>query len=103
MPRPTRTPSPQKKQRPSTATVWTDHLKHDAKAQSDFRELVLSTPVLTRLAEILEQGEKSADRQEVTKQFFDDPNWNNKMAYQLGKRAAVQQVLRLITFQDQGR
>ena len=81
------------------ATAWSSHLSADK--QQEFQDLVRnSTGVLTRLQEIVLQGGTSEDRRLITDASFDEPNFNEKMIFNLGKRAGENRILKLLSFLD---
>ncbi len=81
-------------------TVWAQHLKTE-KERQDFMDLVRnSTQVLGRLKTIIEEGSKSQHKKILTDDFLANPNWPNAMAFELGKEARDQHMLKLLEFLD---
>lgn len=55
-----------------------------------------SSTALHRLYDLIEEKELSINNQEVTD--FDNPNWANKQAFNIGKRAAFKEIRELLEF-----
>lgn len=81
-------------------TVWTSHLKTEEEKKSFRSQLSNTSAVFTRLRDILREGEKLQDDRFCSDKFFENPNWPNAMAFELGKKSYAKHVLKLLSFLD---
>lgn len=82
-------------------TKWTQHLKDDEE-KARFRNQVFSAkPVLERLYSILEEQEKSLDRNEIDPTSFSNPNWAYLQAFKNGDRFRLNYLKTLIDLDQQ--
>lgn len=80
---------------------WTQHLKED-KAKADFeKDIRNSYLVLGRLKDIIDEQAKSLERSEIDQKVFDIPNWDYKAASNIGYKAALAFVKKLIDLDHQ--
>lgn len=78
---------------------WTSHL-HTLEEREAFQDMVKgSAKVLDRLREICEHTLSSVDRN--SEEDFDSPSWAQKMAFNMGQRKALQDVIKLVTINDE--
>lgn len=83
------------------STMWTQHIKAGTKEREEFTTLVRnSTQVLGRLQKMIKEGAAGEDRALISNAAFDNPNWSNKVAFNMGKRAGEQRILQLLSFLD---
>lgn len=82
------------------STRWTQHLR-TAEERKDFGDLVRnSTQALGRLQTMIKEGAEGEDRSLITNAALENPNWSNKVAFNMGKRAGEQRILELLSFLD---
>lgn len=78
--------------------VWTAHLTNSPKEKQDFeRAVILSTEVLNRLRQILEDREKSIDKLDFSLSSYDHASWPYKQAHLNGRRAELVEIKQLLT------
>lgn len=82
-------------------TKWTSHLSDQEKKVRFERQILSSSDVLARLYVILEEMETNLSRSELDPSVFKDPNWPYHQAYKNGKRAAIEDLKRLINLDQQ--
>lgn len=77
---------------------WTKHLSNE-KDKKDFEEnLKRNTLIVGRLREILHNRLGQLDRADFSESDFEQPNWSEKQAKRIGKRAAYHEILELLDF-----
>lgn len=82
--------------------VWTQHLK-DKEAKDKFEQTLRHTTlVLTRLQDVIYSYKAGMDRADNSLDQFDQPAWPYRQAWANGKRAAFDDILRLLEFLDDG-
>ena len=79
-------------------TVWTSHLR-DEQSKKDFENSVRSavTP-LRRLREILLERLALVEGEEVSDGFWEDPNIQERLIRNLGRKKELTDILRLLAF-----
>lgn len=80
---------------------WTKHLK-DQEEKSRFNGRILGArDVLERLADLIEEKEKSLDRSELTIETYSLPNWEHRQAHKNGNREAFAWLKKLVDLDHQ--
>ena len=74
-------------------SAWSQHLAQDSEAKKKFEDMVKGSKLLTdRLQEILDQLEKALEHEELSDKTFDTPNWDYKIARNLGRKETIRRI-----------
>lgn len=80
-----------------TLTLWTANIANSPKDKEDFNQsLKLSTKVLDRLRDIVEEKKASIEYSEHSSSSYKEPSWACYQAHLNGKRAAYTEILQLL-------
>jgi hypothetical protein len=78
---------------------WFKNLKESDKAVVK-TQIKSSKPVLDRLAYLLQEDLEDSLRYMASRNNFDDPSWDNRMAHYLGEQSALRSILKLIDIEE---
>lgn len=80
-------------------TRWFKNLKESDKAPVK-QQVKNAKPVLDRLAILLEEDLEFSQRMMASRNNFESPAWDNKMAHYLGEQTALRSILKLISIEE---
>ena len=80
-------------------TQWFKSLKESDKA-SVKQQVKNAKPVLDRLAKLLQEDLEFSIKQMSSRNNFDSPSWDSKMAHYLGEQTALRSILKLIDIEE---
>jgi hypothetical protein len=78
---------------------WFKNLKESDKA-SVKQQVKNAKPVLDRLAKLLQDDLEDSLKYMASRNNFDNPAWDNKMAHYLGEQTALRSILKLIDIEE---
>lgn len=82
-------------------TEWTRHLP-DPKAKEEFQKDIFGAkPILNHLKHILTQKEEALERAQLEHSQFAQPNWAHHQAFNLGSKAVLKYLIKLIDLDQQ--
>jgi hypothetical protein len=80
-------------------TRWLKNLKESDKAPVK-QQVKNAKPVLDRLAKLLEDDLEKSMRDMSSRNNFESPAWDNRMAHYLGEQTALRSILKLIDIEE---
>ena len=81
-------------------TKWIKHLKGDDKQKEFLSQLMAAKEVITRLKTIIEEEIKSSSLNAKKKESYSNPNWAYLQADNVGETRAYNQILKIISFEE---
>ena len=85
---------------PSVSLAWTNGLKDEA-VKKQFVEGLVSNPYMKLLRKMLEVKQEARRRKNIAPDYFKEPQWAIRRAYDDGRDFELQDVLNLISFDQE--
>lgn len=79
---------------------WFKNLKKESDQAVVKTQIKSSRPVLDRLANLLKEDLEKSMRDMSSRNNFESPAWDNKMAHYLGEQTALRSILKLIDIEE---